>query len=626
MGDVGDVGDVGERAASAGVWLPYTGQAPEAFFLPLESLFSQTLTRLCYLLRGTVQLGFSIDHVDRRGVALRWTLGEQELALEHRFERSPDAVPRAMATLLAPLNTSLIELGHRKVILVVDPKTCWTRHGHNVRLLLADPRIAQALRASGALLWGEEHLDESGELGELELDATFARLPLPEEIVPEPEHFLPTGPYGQAFAVMTETLASRLSLDLQASPFPNRPSAVNFYGNEFTIPITVQHSYLQTTCRIDHPADDDGIIALLEELQMRVELENMDREESQPPAPIARKPYWLRVGPGSDQVVLATTSQAEELRTLGYLREGRHHKRLLEAVEGSGEALPAYRGVWRQLLPQMAHTLGRLTSCAPERSRCSLTTTQTGDTLRIVVRVGARSEALETDAKWVNHPIDGILAWICRGINGPLRREGSDHRVMILGGRLLWLTSPWIAQFIAMDHRLKRYLEAEVDPDDDDAARPLRFPVPVGLPEAHALEEFARTRLPVDIVGTKNLLDSDFKSSCREEDYPSVFDAIATFAGVSARCQGLARGSEDRYTYTLDVTRGDSASTVVLENRKYPDVSPIVEHLNPMLEADARSQRLYVYRTPDSEGVLLASEAQAEELAHLRYVSRALSS
>ena len=69
-----------------------------------------------------------------------------------------------------------------------------------------------------------------------------------------------------------------------------------------------------------------------------------------------------------------------------------------------------------------------------------------------------------------------------------------------------------------------------------------------------------------------------------------------------------------------DAPRGAPTAQQAIPS-KYPDVTPIIDHLNAALEAEERDRRLYIYRTPDADGgVLLASEQEAEELVHLRYV------
>lgn len=246
----------------------------------------------------------------------------------------------------------------------------------------------------------------------------------------------------------------------------------------------------------------------------------------------------------------------------------------------------------------------RLTATCEERS------------LRLVIVVGGETETVRTDPKWLNLPVDTVLAWILRRVNTALGRGGSDHRLMLVERRALWLTLPWTDQFTALDDRLGRYLESP-----REGRSRLHFPVPLAHPEGEALEAFATTRRPADIVGDKRLLSGDFKCSCREEDFPSVFEAIAAFARVPAHCARLARPSDDYYTYTLDVTLDGTASTVILDNRKYPDVTPILDYLNAAFEADDAPRRLFTYQAPSADGgVLLADEAEAEELRHLRYI------
>ncbi len=249
------------------------------------------------------------------------------------------------------------------------------------------------------------------------------------------------------------------------------------------------------------------------------------------------------------------------------------------------------------------------------RPGVSLTATCEEQSLRLDIVVGGEAETLRTDPRWLNLPVDTVLAWIFRRVNRALGRGGSDYRLMLVERRALWLTLSWTEQFTALDERLGRYLESP-----REGGSQLRFPVPLAHPEVEALEAFATTRRPADIVGKGRSLSGDFKCSCREEDFPSVFEAIAAFARVPARCAGLARPSDDYYTYTLDVTLDGAASTVILDNRKYPDVTPILDYLNTALETEDRPRRLFVYRAPSDEGVLLADEAEAEELRHLRYI------
>jgi hypothetical protein len=150
------------------------------------------------------------------------------------------------------------------------------------------------------------------------------------------------------------------------------------------------------------------------------------------------------------------------------------------------------------------------------------------------------------------------------------------------------------------------------------------LPAPTRHPERAVVETPDRIPRVAEIVGERQVLESDFKCASRESDYPSLVEEIARFAKVRVEVEPLAVADENVYHYDVRVSHDGAGATIRLDNQKYAQVGPIVDYLNSVLAARRDERALYRFTAGSFEsGVLLATPAQADRLREAAYLVEA---
>lgn len=575
-----------------GFRLPFAGQAPPRFFLPIESFFTRTLQRICVLTEPFVSLGFRVTRIDAGQVQMQWTLNGVEVYAATSFNRLPSATLDGLSELLAPLNSALDALGDARRLLLVnaepEPSAHYDLEYWVVFLPTANPDPAE-LRS----------------------------IALPEEIVTEPARFISGSPYASGLAAYASKLARRvLNEDTKIGPREARHSwKPNFYGNEGCLPIQVQHSYLQTTTLLPHPHDDDGVLMVLEALHERVELEREGRDPAE-----TLRPYWLYVAPGAEHTVLTTEAEAKELRRHGYLREGFDARRLLSHVSAAGVPIPSYNETWFRLRHQISDVFDRVVLIQPAGIGLQVNAIHdnfgAARQLELNVQSSDAHIVLDFPQEWNSTLSREVLNWLTHEINKLLANVGVEHRLLRVRRNLVWLPEAWIGQLVLCEPDLRGILEDGFNTSRD-------FPLPISYPEVSKLDALPTCKPATEIVDDERVLDHDFKCSCRADDYPDLFDEIAMFAGLNdeIRADGIAFPTRPGW-YRFHVVRGEERFSLQISDQKYADVSPIVSVLNAILMENECDRRLYPFSEPPNEqGLVLASEKEAAELRAYRYIS-----
>jgi hypothetical protein len=335
--------------------------------------------------------------------------------------------------------------------------------------------------------------------------------------------------------------------------------------------------------------------------------------------------------PWGEHAVLATDAEAAELRKAAMLVEGAPLAPALKDLGDAGFALSYLGGWWMSWLGGERDAIGQLARCLKRtcllaKDVIDLSITMRRDDLGGVLlrfeHAGSSVEHAYPHGLNEKNLVD-VLPRVYRDLNVFLAARGVSHRFVIMTGKPLWydhrllLVSPrWLAAIASAPGLLAESLPAEAT-ETPPLPSPSRYP-------AEAIDEaLPRIARVEEIVAKGRVLDSDFKSSARSEDFPDVVKEIAALAGVALEVDEVAVPDPLAHHYDVFVASNGARAVIRLGNDKYPDVRPIVSYLNGLLAARARDdgRRLYVFTAGGfSGGVVLANDAEATALREAAYL------
>jgi hypothetical protein len=605
-----------ERLSGAGFSIPFGFQSWAAFVD--DGHLWRVLTRLCILAEPFFTFGFTLRGGAGSPAELVFSIKGNSLpvTIDPRLLHK-DAL-ETLAPLLRQLNQALGQQGLDWRVFIADPMPepeGGTNFGY--RLLLTD--TATAARVADSDWHAEMCIGESERIvKKTAMAEALPTLERVEEIVPPVRIFREDPGYPSLLAKYVERLAAFAELGpMTCVPTPSL--SPRFWDAGFF------------TLRVIWSGKGGGSV------QETIKITTVPRPDLNPifeclnRAPQGRNKKRLRLyrctaRPWGEVAVLADVKQAERLRRLAYVIEP--EKKLLKKLGKTGFVMPLASGHWVSWLkkghgfgPHLERCLRRACSLARETFALSFDLAIADD-----FSVDLSYAAAEQRASFVyaadleGKDILDVFPRVVRDLNGFLARSGIEFRFMILGEesgwehRLILADRVWASVIAQLKHAVPHCLEPGFVP----AQRPPFFQsyppsaVDAGLPRLPDIDE---------IVPKKRICDSDFKSSSRSEDYPSVLQELASLARLKLDAEELAVSDESgTYYYVPAVYQGERAM-IRMENEKYPDVTPMVDYLNVLLERGGRRERLYLFNAGGfSGGVALAKPQEAERLRQAGYV------
>jgi hypothetical protein len=313
-------------------------------------------------------------------------------------------------------------------------------------------------------------------------------------------------------------------------------------------------------------------------------------------------------------VVLATAAEAARLRRHAYLIEPEPSVADTERLGDAGFELPYLGGYWHNW-GQLDRCLARTCLLARGRIEISFTTAREGDgTIVVRYQAGSETAAFRYATITGKEEVVDVLPRVYRDLNNFLAALGIADRLVMLTAEPRWYTPRVLLLDPEAVAAIRNAPGAYLDCLPAVAASPL--PAPTAHPESRLAEAPARVQTVAEIVGERHVLDSDFKCSSRETDYPELVEEIARFAKVSVRVEPLAVADESVSYYDVRVSHDGAGAVIRLENEKYAQVGPILDYLNPILAARGDPRALYRFDGGGFEGGVVS--ATTEEAARLR--------
>jgi len=583
-----------------GFVVPYGMQTWRSFVE--DGDLGRTLVRMCVLAERVVPLSFVLDRGPAFGVKVSFILAGESIDVVCGPELVEEPAADGLVVILRGLNAAL-RSGKIDRRFVVEEK--------DYRLLLLDVRGA-AWAAQRSWL-AEKCLEPEppADAKEPRSKRDLPRLRTPDQIVPPKRHFQEDPSYPALLA----DYFLRLAAFAGAGPVTCEPTpslAPLFRDADFfSLRVTWQFSKggsVQETVRI-RPGARVPLQPICDALNHGLALRREDRRKKGP----RLQAYLCASSPWGQHVVLATAAEAARLRRHAYLIEPEPSVADTERLGDAGFELPYLGGYWHNW-GQLDRCLARTCLLARGRIEIAFTTAREGDGAILVrYQAGSATAAYRYATVTGKEEVVEVLPRVYRDLNTFLAAQGITHRLVMLTAEPRWYTPRVLLLDPEAVAAIRNAPGAYLDCLPVEAS-PL--PAPTAHPESRLAEAPARVQTVAEIVGEGHVLDSDFKCSSRETDYPELVEEIARFAKVSVRVEPLAVADDSVSYYDVRVSHEGAGAVIRLENEKYAQVGPIVDYLNPILAARGDPRALYRFDGGGFEGGVVS--ATSEEAARLR--------
>jgi hypothetical protein len=592
----------------AGFVVPYGMQTWRAFVEGGD--LGRTLVRICVLGGRAVPVSFVLDRSPASEIKVGFVLRGEAFEVTCGADRLDEQAVDGLVSILRGLNAALAA---RRI----DRRFVVDEGDHRLVLLDAGAAAWAAERS-----WLAEKCLEPGAAAkakEPRKTSALPALPTPEQIVPPRRHFSQDPGYPALLADYFLRLAAFAGVGpVTCEPTPSL--APLFRGDDFfSLRVTWTHpggGSLQETVRI-RPGTRVPLQPICDAINRGLAMGGRSRRPKRP----RLRAYLCTSSPWGEHVVLATAAEAARLRRHAYLIEPEPSVAALESLGDAGFQLPYLGGFWQGWW-QLDRCLTRTCLLARPRIALAFTTAREEDG-GVVIRYRARDANATAAYRYPpgtgKEEVVDVLPRVYRDLNAFVGAQGIAHRFVIMKAEPHWYSPRVLLLGPAAIAAIRNAPGAYLDCLPPDAAGPL--PAPTSHP-ARALAD-ALDRIPrvAEIVGKGHVLDSDFKCSARETDYPSLVEQIARFARIRVSVDRLAVADENRWHYDVGVSHDGVAAAIRLGHEKYARVGPIVDYLNPLLAARGDARALYRFTAGAFEGgVVLATREEADRLREAAYL------
>ncbi|HEY7371149.1 MAG TPA: hypothetical protein VIF57_03150 [Polyangia bacterium] len=593
----------------AGFVVPYGMQTWRSFVEGGD--LGRTLVRLCVLAGRAVPLSFVLERGPAASVTVVFVLRGESFEVSCGSDLLEESAADGLALILRGLNGVLAARG-------VDRRFVFDEQDH--RLVLLDARGA-AWAAQRSWL-AEKCLPPEPAVAAKEPSKSRAlpALPTPEQIVPPRWHFAADAGYPALLA----DYFMRLAAFARVGPVTcvPTPSLAPLFRNDefFSLRVTWTHpsgGSVQETVRI-RPGTRVPLQPICDAINRGLDMAGRRGRKNG-----ARLQAYLCVSsPWGQHVVLATAAEAARLRRHAYLIEPEPAAPSIKSLGDGGIQLPYLGGFWRGWW-QLDRCLTRTCLLAHGHIALSFATAWDGDGgAEIRYRAGDATAAYRYPARTGKEEVVDVLPRVYRDLNAFVGAQGVAHRFVMMKAEPHWYTPRLLLLDPAAIAAIRNAPGTYLDCLPPEVPGPLL--APTRHPERAVVPSLDRVPTVAEIVGERQVLESDFKCASRESDYPSLVEELARFANVPVEVERLAVANENVDHYDVRVSHDGVGATIRLDNQKYAQVGPIVDYLNSILAARRDERALYRFTAGSFEsGVLLATPAQADQLRAAAYLVEA---
>lgn len=617
-----------EKLSFCGIPLSCTLEGWDTFSGSKNRALEKMLTRTCILAKKHFTLSYSLD-INQTGITINFKLNKKSSGLEIPNKNSNELETKVnIISIFKTINQLLkqCEIRFRFVILRLNNPTAV---GNNTeRILLLDFDWVSEVKD-----WDCDYIEclEDGfqfvERPDVNLNEQLASIPEMSAIVPESRIFSKGFSYPELLARHIEEMAHFMKLKgIKCEPVPSlHPSFHNEDSFSLQINTSVDYGFTEDTLQIRRSGREYDLSPIFQWFNQH----NIDYDDDWNEIPPKHQCLYYSIAPWQEGMVYATKKEINELRKCGYIKDDFNLDTIKRKLKKAGFYLSNnwgsfFSGVRSDFgKPEIHYVFKRVTALVKPVFNIGFEVIGPADISEetgILVQLNEVEEIITVPPD-LNDENENIgYQFLFKGINTLLQKAGIKQRFMVMdaqpvwyGYLLLFLEKVWVDILIAHMPELKSGLE------DDYRKEKHNHPV-IGYPMRYPSGKFLTIETIDQIISEPDIMESDFKCSSRETDFPELVLHMTKWAGLDVEVEAVAVADERVFNYDITVTFNGLTDLIRLENYKYARVQPIVDYINSKLDEKKLNKRLYRYDDGKSQGILKAGSGEKKKLEYLGYI------